>query len=188
MAKENWQGRGPPWAWGELHNRKTSTGTRWSCCLLAGVWQRASCTQGHSNFWSHVLDLLEMPAVMLAGCPGLGPKRRVVPRCVVPRGAAAALGRGRCWAFHPGEQLGKFMPSIALSHSLGKMLGKQAEPNCVAPRYLLKVKGDPSLAGQPGLVRGEGLPALRRLEIQLSPPPGATTEAGTTASSAPCER
>lgn len=125
---------------------------------------------------------------MLAGCPGLGPKRRVVPRCVVPRGAAAALGRGRCWAFHPGEQPGKFMPSIALSHSLGKMLGKQAEPNCVAPRYLLKVKGDPSLAGQPGLVRGEGLPALRRLEIQLSSPPGATTEAGTTASSVPlCE-
>lgn len=105
--------------------------------LFAGGLAKGSCTHGHIKLWSHEV---EMPSETLAGCPGLALKRRVVPRGVVPRGAVAALC-GRCWAFHPGEQPGKFMPCMALSHSLGKMLGKQAEPYCVAPRCLLKVEG-----------------------------------------------
>lgn len=104
--------------------------------LFAVGLAKGSCTQGDSNLWSHEL---EMPPETLAGCPGLGLKRCVVPRSVVPRGAVVALC-GRSWAFHPGEQPGKFMPCMALSHSLGKMLGKQAEPHRVAPRCLLNVE------------------------------------------------
>lgn len=107
--------------------------------LFAGGLAKGSCTQGDSNLWSHEL---EMPPETLAGCPGLGLKKCVILRCVVPRGAVVALC-GQCWAFHPGEQPGKSMPCMALSRSLGKMLGKQAEPHRVAPRCLLNVEGRP---------------------------------------------